>query len=224
MLFRFFSVTFASVIVSCAAQAATIGDQASADALTTKPKSIIAPEKEVVLAKSAAIDDEKFELGIFTGVLAVEDFSSNKTLGLSLSYHISPRWMVQFNYADATVDRSATERQNETDFLIGDRDVSYYHFLAAYRLLSGRSFLGKNNKYNSDLYFLSGLGSVALSDDDNASVVIGTSYRVVLTDALVANLDFRGHSVRRSAAGRNFLDDGKRTFNSELALGINLLF
>lgn len=183
---------------------------------------IIDPKKEVPVAKSAAIDTEKFELGLFTGFLAVEDFNSNLSYGLSFSYHITPAFLAQINYGESEVGRATFEDNagdGRTFLRDSDRTFEYYNILAGYRILRGRSFFGANKKYNSDVYLLAGVGSVDFAGDSNSSIVVGTSYRVVLTDALVANFDIRGHSVKR-----NFLDDDKRTFNAEYVFGLNFLF
>ncbi len=179
---------------------------------------IIEPKKDVPVAKSASIDDERFELGIYTGILSVEDFNSNPVVGLSFSYHVTPLFMLQLQYGRSEVDKAAFEEDN--NFLSdSDRDFEYKHLLAGYRVLRGRSFWGKNSKYNSDIYLLGGVGSVDFAGESNTSVVFGASYRVVVTDAVVVNMDFRSH-----LADRDFLDDDKRTLNTEFGVGINLLF
>jgi outer membrane beta-barrel protein len=188
----------------------TIGDQ--------KTVRIIEPKKDVPVAKAAAIDDERFELGLFTGLLAVEDFNTNPVLGISFTYHINPRFIAQLNYGSSEVGKSSSEKFSSTNFLT-QRDFTYYNALAGYRLLRGRSFFGKNTKYNSDIFLLAGFGSVDFAGESNTSLVLGTSYRVVLTDSLVANIDFRGHSF-----DRDLLGDSKSTFNTEFALGLNFLF
>ena len=181
---------------------------------------IIDPKKEVSVAKSAAIDTENFELGLFAGFLAVEDFSSNLVYGASFSYHITPSFLAQLNYGTSDVNKATFEDVANASFLSdGDRAFEYYNILAGYRILRGRSFFGANKKYNSDIYLLAGIGSVDFAGSSNSSFVLGTSYRVVLTDAIVANLDIRGHSVER-----DFLDDSKRTFNTEYVFGLNFLF
>ena len=181
---------------------------------------IIDPKKEVPVAKSAAIDTEKFELGLFAGFLAVEDFNTNPVWGVSFSYHITPSLMAQLNYGESEVDKATFEDVANANFLSsGDRNFEYYHVLMGYRILRGRSFFGADKKYNSDIYLLSGFGKVDFAGDSNTSIVVGTSYRVVLTDSIVANLDIRGHSVER-----DFLNDEKRTFNTEYTLGVNFFF
>lgn len=194
----------------------TIGDAASGQSENTVR--IIEPKKDVEVAKAAAIDDERFELGGFTGVLAVEDFNANLAWGLSLTYHISTRFVAQVNYGVSDIEKATLEGDN--NFLSdSDREFIYTNFLAGYKILPGRSFLGKSTKYNSDIYLLGGLGRIEFAGDTNTSFVFGTSYRVVFTDALTGNLDFRGHMV-----DRDFLDDDKTTFNPELVFGLNILF
>ena len=182
---------------------------------------IIEPEKDVPIAKAAAIDDEKFQIGVFTGFLAAEEFNTNPVLGASLVYHINDRWIGQLNYGSSDVDKATFEGDN--NFLTdSQREFSYTALLAGYRILKGRSFWGKKDKFNSDLYLLAGLGRVDFGrTKSNTSFVIATSYRVVLTDSLVANLDFRGHSVDGIEISEN---EDQNTFNTELVFGLNFLF
>ncbi len=179
---------------------------------------IIEPKKDVPVAKAAAIDDERFELGVFTGFLSVEDFNTNPVFGVSFSYHLKPSVLLQLNYGQSAVDKATFEGNN--NFLAdNDRDFTYTDVLGGYRILRGRSFFGKNQKYNTDIYLMGGLAAIDFAGESNTGVVVGASYRVVLTDTLVATMDFRGYSVNR-----DFLDDNKRTLNAELSFGLNLLF
>lgn len=182
---------------------------------------IIEPKKDIQIADSATIDTEKFEFGVYAGFLAVEDFNTNPVVGASFSYHLTPTLMLQLNYGQSEVEKASFEKNIENANFLADADrrFDYYNLLAGYKVLRGRSFFGANKKYNSDIYLLAGFGSVDYAGDSNTSVVIGTSYRVVLTDFLTANLDVRGHSV-----DRDFLNDSKRTFNAEYVIGINVLF
>jgi len=215
---------FIAVLLFCVASAAFSQNNSSSGTISDINNSdsvrIIDPKKEVPVAKSAAIDTEKFELGLFLGSLAVEDFSSGLVYGVSFSYHITPAFLAQFNYGESEVDKATFEDVANDSFLSDEgRVFEYYNVLAGYRVLRGRSFFGANKKYNSDIYLLAGIGSVDFAGNSNSSIVIGTSYRVVLTDAIVANFDIRGHSVER-----DFLGDNKRTFNTEYAFGVNFLF
>lgn len=189
------------------------------------PISIIEPQTEITEVNYAAIDDERFELGLYYGALAVADFPTSSLTGASFTYHITPAWIAQLHHAEATVGKPYYEEQASAEFslLRDDRKYHYTSFSLGYRLLTGRSFLGENAKFNSDLYLLGGLGSTTFHGFTTNSFLIGTSYRVVLTDFMVANLDFRTHSVKRDDTD-NTLDDGKRKLNNEFSIGLNWLF
>jgi outer membrane beta-barrel protein len=185
-----------------------------------KPGAVIEANKTTVSAQVAAIDTEKFELGAYLGMLSVEDFNSNPVTGLSLSYHISNRFLAQVNYGTSTVGRAAFEEVAGGNFLAdGDYDFDYVNVLAGYKLLDGRSFLGKRHKYNSSIYIMAGPTKVSFSGEDNTGIVFGASYRTVITDWLTMNLD-----LRNTLVDRDFLDDSKKTNNTEMFLGVNALF
>ena len=192
---------------------------------------IIEPKKDVTTAKSAAIDDEQFELGLFTGILAVDEFNDNPVYGLSLSYHMTPNLMLQLNHGESDTRKPAFEANATPDpenpFLTdSQRTFEYTNLLAGYRLLRGRSFLGRNRKYNADIYLLFGIDSVDFAQgSSNMGLIMGTSYRVVLTDALTINVDFRGHAVDREFNVLSGTEGNKKsTFNTELVIGLNVLF
>ncbi len=185
-----------------------------------KSADVIKPSDRTADVKSASIDTEKFELGLYVGALAVEDFSTNMVSGVSFSYHISNKLLAQFNYGEADVDETTSESVTDTQFLADDdRAFRYYNLLAGYKLFPGRSFLGSKRKFNSDIYLLAGINNVEFAGESNTGVTIGASYRVVLKDWLTFNLDFRDHIVQR-----DFLNNAKTTQNTETTLGLNLLF
>jgi outer membrane beta-barrel protein len=181
---------------------------------------IIKPEEIASSIKPAAIDSEKFELGAYVGMLSVEDFNTNRVAGLSLSYHINSRFMAQLNYGESSVGRATFEEVSEGNFLSDkNRDFEYTALLAGYKLMNGRSFLGENHKFLSDIYLMLGAASVDFAGEDNAGVMFGVNYKATITDWLTLNLDFRDIVV-----DREFLGSNKATHNTEVTLGINAFF
>jgi len=191
----------------------------AADEETDSRVRIIEPDDRVTTAKPAAIDDERFELGAYMGSLSVEDFGTNVVTGIEFSYHLTSKWMLQFNYGQSSVDKAAFESSQQQFLSDSDRDFIYYGFIGGYKIFDGRSFLGARNKYNTGLYALAGAESVSFADNDETGFVFGLSYRLVLTDWLTANIDFREHMVKRS-----FIGDDKQTMNTEFRIGVNGLF
>jgi outer membrane beta-barrel protein len=185
-----------------------------------KPVKVVDPKVDRREVNGAAIDTERFEVGVFSGVLSVEDFSSNLLYGVSASYHISDRWLLQLNYGQSDVEKSTYEEVIDSSFLSDDdRQFEYYHVLGGYNLFPGRSFLGEKSKYNSGIYLLAGVGNTRFAGNDNFTLVFGGSYRVVATDWLTCSLDLRDHIVERE-----FIDDKKSTHNIEMSIGVNVLF
>lgn len=180
---------------------------------------IIEPDKNVTDAQAASIDTEKFQLGFYLGTLSVEDFGTEVISGLELTYHLNQRWFVQGNYGTATIDRAAFETSTLQFLADEDRDFEYFAITGGYRWLRGRSFLGANAKYSSDIYLLAGVEQVSFAANDETGLNLGLSYRVVLTDWMTLNVDFREHTFKR-----DFIGDSKQTFNTEFRVGINALF
>lgn len=167
----------------------------------------------------AAIDDERFELGLFTGSLSVEDFGSSGLAGVELGYHLSPRWLIQASYGQSEVDEATFERGDRRFLAEEDRDFEYFAIVAGYRIFDGRSFFRASNKFNSYIYLLAGPEHVSFADNDEWGLNFGLSYRLVLTDWLTANVDFREHMFER-----DFIGDEKQTLNTEFRIGFNALF
>lgn len=179
---------------------------------------VIDPDKRVPEANPAALDTEHFEAGFYTGFLSVEDFNTNPLFGLSLRYYFNPKIIIE-----GSVATSETEQGNP-EALVGenvnpDRDFTYINVSAGYRILKGRSFWGKKRKFNSGLYALAGVEQVDFAGDNNTGLLLGFSYKTVLTDWMTINLDFKNHIVER-----DFIGDDKMTQNTEFAIGINTIF
>lgn len=180
---------------------------------------IIEPETRITEARSAAIDDERFELGFYLGNLSVEDFGSDLVSGVELSYHLTNDWLLQMNYGTATIDRAAFESSQRQFLSSSDRDFDYFALVSGFRLLQGRSFFGARSKYDSAIYLLAGPERVSFAGNDETGLAFGLSYRLVFTDWMTVNMDFREHMFKR-----DFIGDSKQTLNTEFRIGINALF
>ncbi len=185
-----------------------------------KKEPVIEPEKQPEVARSAQIDTESFELGVYAGVLNIEDFNSNPVVGLSFLYHINKKFTAQALYGTSKVSKATFEELTDSDFLSDeDRNFQYLELLGGYKLLSGRSFLGSSTKLDSDLYLNAGFGQMSFADSSSVGLVIGGSYRLVVTDWMTMNFDIRDHIFNRE-----FIGDSKVTHNTEFSIGFNALF
>jgi outer membrane beta-barrel protein len=213
-------ITILLCLLSLSIVSNTFGDTVKKS--VRKPIKIIEPNKTVTTVQAAAIDTEHFELGAYVGLLSVEDFNTNAVTGLSLSYHINHSFLAQLNYGTSTVGNPAYEEKLLGNSLTASGyDFKYVNLLAGYNLLDGRSFLGKNYKFNSAIYLLAGIAKVDFADASNNGFVVGASYRVVITDWLTLNVDLRDTNVKRDLSNFN---DPKQTNNTEMFIGVNALF
>ena len=192
----------------------------SEDDVDDNPVRVVIPDKQVDAAKPARIDTEHFEAGIFFGMLSAEDFNTNSVAGISFSYHINSKWLAQAQLGTSEVSRASFETIADANFLAeDDYDFTYNTLAAGYKLASGRSFFQSSGKYDSAIYLLGGLGNVDFAGNSATSLLLGLSYRVVRTDWMTINLDYKNHLF-----DREFLDESKQTMNNELNIGVNFLF
>jgi outer membrane beta-barrel protein len=181
---------------------------------------IIEPEKTVTNVQAAAIDDEHFELGFYLGSISVEEFNTNLITGLSLTYHINSNWLTQAQYGITKVQRAAFEDTSGFIFLSeDDLNYEYIRVMGGYKIIDGRSFLGKRHKFNSAVYFLAGISDIDFAGSRNQGVALGLSYRTVITDWLTMNLDINNTTVNLELFG-----DKKKVNNTEMNIGVNALF
>ncbi|WNO10719.1 outer membrane beta-barrel domain-containing protein [Teredinibacter sp. KSP-S5-2] len=181
---------------------------------------VLQPEEQSSTVKSAAIDTEKFELGLYTGLLSVEDFSTKSVSGISFSYHINSRFLAQVQYGESDAGEPTAEKINEGVVFVKDKTFSYYSLLGGYKLFPGTSFTSSKRKFDSDIYLLAGITNVDFAGQTETGVTLGASYRIVLTDWLTGNLDFKDHIVQRDL----YNTGSKTTQNTELSFGLNILF
>lgn len=228
MIIRLAALAFVSIgFINTPAHAQTLGDlnkpqtEALSDSdIEIKPVKIVEPKAQPREIEAAAIDTERFELGVFAGVIAVEDFNSNLVYGLSGSFHVSKNWLVQVNYGRSEVSRATIEDVTDSNFLSeDDRDLSYFDVTAGYQLLPGRSYASGKSKFNSGIYLLAGAGQSEFAGSKEPTFNFGASYRVVVTDWMTMNLDFRDRLIQRE-----YLGEDKLSHNLEATLGINALF
>jgi len=203
-------------IVLCCVYFSALPPLASAAQNEKPPIKVIDPDKKVTSANPAALDTEHFELGLFTGLLSVEDFNTNPVIGASLRYYLNEKFLIEGSIGTSETKRANTEGNQDFN---PERDFSYFSVSAGYQFVKGRSFWGKKRKYNTGLYVLGGLEQVDFADESNTGIVIGVSYKTILTDYLTINLDFKDHIVKR-----DFIGDDKMTQNIEISFGVNTIF
>ncbi|MEL7536112.1 MAG: outer membrane beta-barrel domain-containing protein [Pseudomonadota bacterium] len=186
-----------------------------------RPVQVIEPEVERRDIKSADIDTEDFEVGIFGGIMSVEDFGSNPSYGAKLAYHINETLFVEAGVGRTDTEETSFERLSGAAELLTDeeREYTYYNLSLGINLFPGEAFLGANRAYTQALYVIGGLGSTRFAGDDRFTVNFGVGYRFLVTDSIALHVDFRDHLF-----DIDILGEEKTVNNLEATLGFSVFF
>lgn len=182
---------------------------------------IITPDMERRVIEEDILDRENFELGLYTGVLSVEDFGSNSVTGIRFAYHVSEDFFLEAAYAQSTLQETSFERLSGSTPLLTDeqRDLTYYNLSIGYNIFPGEVFIGKNWAFNTALYLIAGAGNTSFADEEHFTYNIGGGLRLFLTDWIALHADVRDHIF-----SHDLLGEDTTTQNLEAHLGLTLFF
>ena len=185
-----------------------------------QPPALIDPNIERREIDESDIDTEDFEIGIFGGFIAIEDFESSEVVGVSLAYHINENLFLEARYAQATAGQTSFEKlSGGAPFLTEEeRDYTYYNLSLGYNI-NGETFFTDNVVFNSDIYFTLGAGSTEFGGDERFTVSIGAGYRLLLIDWWAIKVDVRDHVFTSDIIGLE-----KDVHNLALTLGTTFFF
>lgn len=183
-------------------------------------KSVIEPDLERRDINESEIDSEDFEVGLFVGVISIEDFSSDTVVGARLAYHINEDFFVEATYGQAEAGLTSFEiLSGGSPFLTEEeREYRYYNLGIGYNL-NGEVFLTRDLVFNSATYFTLGAGSTEFGGDDRFTLSLGAGYRLLLTDYFALHFDVRDHIFNSEIIGEE-----KSTHNIEYGIGATFFF
>ena len=187
---------------------------------STTQQSVIEAQVQRRDINEANIDSENFELGLFVGVISIEDFSSSSVLGARLAYHITENVFVEAAYGQTEAGQTSFEiLSGGAPFLSEEaRDYRYYNVALGYNL-NGETFITRNWVFNSATYFTLGAGSTEFGSDERFTLSFGAGYRLLLTDYFALHFDLRDHIFNSELIGEE-----KTTHNIEYGLGATFFF
>ena len=181
---------------------------------------LIQPEVERREVDESAIEVSDFELGLFAGILSIEDFGSNPVVGLRLDYHITEDFFLEGSVGVSEAGNTSAEAIGGGISILGeDREYIYYNVAVGYNLFPGESFLGGETAFNTSLYVIAGAGTTKFGGDDRFTVTVGGGYRVTLADFFTLHLDARDHIYQIDITGED-----KAAHNLEMSFGLNYVF
>jgi outer membrane beta-barrel protein len=171
--------------------------------------------------KVPKIDSENFEVGFSAGELSVEDFGVSSVTGLRFAYHVSESFFLEAAGGRTTAGKTSFETLSGSAELLTDseREYTYYDVSFGYNILPGEGFIGKSHAWNTQTYFIGGVGKTTFGGDDRFTVNVGMGIRLIPLDWLAVHADVRDHIFDSDLLGTM-----KRTHNIELGVGLTFFF
>jgi len=162
------------------------------------------------------IDTEDFEVGVYYGVLSIEDFGSNSVQGLRAAYHVTESIFFEGFYGQSKiVDRNLGVPQFPNE----EEDLIYYNISLGYNFFPGEVFLSDDTALTSAVYLLAGVGNTVFIDEDHNTFNFGLGFRILGTDWLAFHMDMQDRIFDSDILGKN-----KTTHNFELNFGFSVFF
>jgi outer membrane beta-barrel protein len=192
-------------------------------AQTTPP----ANNDQVVIPQVDRRDIEKpkfpsndFEVGLFTGTYATQNFGSSWVYGARIGYHITEDFFVEGVYGQTKVSDALFKQILPGGILVADSNkLSYYNMSIGYNLFPGEIFIGGRRARPSQFYLIAGVGSTKFADQRKPTFNAGFGYRVYLADWAALQLDLRDHVFSLDLLGKR-----QNTQNVELTGGLSFFF
>jgi len=206
---------FVAAVLAAASAAALAADPPPA-----KSDQVVVPEvdrRDITVPKFPSND---FEIGLFAGTYATQNFGSAPVGGLRLGYHITEDFFVEGVYAVSKVSDSSF-RQILPGGVFPDEKakLNYYNVSFGYNVLPGEVFIGSKRAKPSQLYLIGGVGSTRFDTQRRPTYNVGFGFRVYLMDSLALQLDMRDHIYTLDLLGTR-----QSTQNLELTGGLTFNF
>jgi outer membrane beta-barrel protein len=187
----------------------------------SKSAQVIEPDVQRRTLDMPKIDSQNFEIGIYGGVLGIQDFGSNPVVGASLTYHVTEDFFLEADYGRSKGDKTSFEKLSGAAELLTaeDRKYSYYSVSVGWNVLPGEVFIGSHYAFNSALYLIGGIGGTKFAGDSAFTANFGVGYRLLLTDWFAWHIDARDYLFER-----NIFGESERSNNLELRTGVSFFF
>jgi outer membrane beta-barrel protein len=182
---------------------------------------VMKPQVERRRITEPQIDAEDFEVGLFGGMMSVEDFGVNPVFGVRTAYHLSEDFFVEAAVGQTKTTKTSYERLSGSANLLtsDERLLRYYDLSVGYNLLPGEAFIGGKYAFNTALYIIGGIGATHFAGNDRFTVNVGSGYRFLATDWLAIHGDLRDFIFDMDLFGGNQI-----TNNVEIDLGATIFF
>jgi outer membrane beta-barrel protein len=182
---------------------------------------VIEPQVDRRQIRIPKINVDDVEIGVYGGILSVQDFGARPASGVRIAYHLTEDFFIEGNYGRSTVSDESFRRPGFAIPLFTQPvvDLTYYFLSAGYNLFPGEVFFGKNWAMTSAVYLVAGVGNVSFNKEDNTAFNFGIGIRVLPWDWLAVRGEMRDLLFQSDVLGKNELKH-----NFELTLGLSIYF
>jgi outer membrane beta-barrel protein len=180
---------------------------------------LIEPQIERIDFDEALIDSFDFELALYAGFLAVDNFDTNLVTGLKFGYHVSEDFFVQASYASSEVGETSFEKLTGGAPLLSDaeREIQYYLISLGFNLFPGETFFTDSTTFNTVLYVSGGIGSTEFGGSDRHTIAFAVGHRTLFADGFSLDIEMRDLIFDMDIFGTV-----ESTHNLEFTLELNL--
>ena len=209
----------------CKASIATLLAAASFSALAQTPPAgnndqVVIPQVDRRDIEKPKFPSNDFEIGLFTGTYATQNFGSSWVYGARIGYAITEDFFVEGVYGQTKVSDELFRQILPGGILVaGTEKLSYYNVSIGYNLFPGEIFIGGRRARPSQFYLVAGVGSTKFADQKKPTFNLGFGYRLYLADWAAFQLDLRDHIFSLDLLGKR-----QSTQNVELTGGLTFYF
>ena len=207
-------------LVMVAVLAMPVGE-AAAQASDGEETVLVEPQIERSEFDESMIESDDFEIALYTGYLAVEDFNTDFVTGIKLGYHVTEDFFVQASYGLGSVGETSFERLSGGAPLLSDaeRDIEYYLVALGFNLFPGEAFVTDSTTFNTVLYISGGVGSTTFAGDDRFTIAYAVGHRTLFADGFSLDIEMRDLIFEQDIFGSE-----ETTNNLEFSVSLNLFF
>jgi len=214
--------TLPLLAAALATLAALVPMTAGAQAQPQQPanEQVIVPEVARREVKLPRFPSKDFEIGVFAGTYATENFGASLVGGLRVGYHITEDIFVEAVYGQTKVSDEAFRQVLPGGVFVQEKEtLSYYNLSAGVNVLPGEVFIGSNRAKATAVYLIGGVGSTKFNDQRRQTVNFGLGLRLLLADRWALQVDMRDHIFSLDLLGKR-----QTTQNLELTSGLTFFF
>jgi outer membrane beta-barrel protein len=209
---------------SCKAAMSLALATASLAALAADPPrnddQVVVPQVDRRDIEKPKFPSNDFEIGLFTGTYATQNFGSSWVYGARIGYHITEDFFVEGVYGQTKVSDELFRQILPGGIFTEEHEkLSYYNFSVGYNLFPGEIFVGGRRARPSQFYLVGGVGSTKFDQQTRPTFNVGFGYRVYLADWIALQLDLRDHVFSLDLLGKR-----ESTQNVELTGGLTVYF